>query len=569
MILEKKKNEILILSIILAFCSIIYELLLSNTLAISTSNYIWWQAMTIGIYIGGLGAGAFRSQSITDTYRSLIKAELALSFFGTISVIYIYIFHSILKYFDTLIYFTNGDFHSALYASNMFVAKIFFFFIIQVLVFGIGFFSGYEIPLLIKMRALQVEIKENEEHQILALSYLGTLIGTLFFAYFFLPIFDVLKTSLIVSSLNLLTCAYLIYTYLKDHYIKYYSSLFILASLIIFLSLNEKIISQRYLKFFYYHQHLFSKLNIDFDDALKNLDHFEPIERQKSLYQYIDIMRIYVTNDIQDDHPMMMALDHRFQFSTNGEIYYHQAFAHIPMALQGTDVKKVLVLGGGDGLLIRELLKYKTIEKIKIIELDKKIIDLANTRFAYLNKNSFKDSRVDLEINDAFYVLRNSNIQYDAIFIDFPHPNNYDLAKLFSIEFYKYVAHALAPNGFVAFDAPLYNKTDGKKGEGNLNLVSYFNEKHYEANSILTSTIYYAGFKTIFPYVINKESFMFMKINPGGIDYNNLDHIDKTLLLPDIVKEVPEIKSYNFPYEISPKFINSIFKPVMSKSDDP
>jgi spermidine synthase len=474
-----------------------------------------------------------------------------------------------LKYFDTLVFFTNGDFHSAAYSSNVFLAKIFFFFIIQSLVFAIGYFSGYEIPLLIKIQSLISKDKASEEHRVLAFSYLGTLIGTLGFAYYFLPKLDVLKTSVVVSGINLFVCIYIYVKFVQQKEVKYFTSMLLVGSIILSIAIFEKNITQRYLKFFYYHQHLFSKLNVDFEDGLKHLDHFEPIERTKSDYQYIDIMRIYILNDIPDSHPMMMALDHRFQFSTNGEIYYHQAFAHIPMALQGSDVSEVLVLGGGDGFLIRELLKYKKIKKIKIIELDKKIVDLANSRFAYLNKNAFLDPRVELEINDAFYVLRNTNKKYDAIFIDFPHPNNYDLSKLFSIEFYKYVANALNTNGFVAFDAPLYNKTDGRKGEGSLDLISYFNEKHFEANSILASTVFFAGFKTIFPYIINKESFMFMKKEPGAIEYKNLDKIDRSLLLPDIAKEVEEIKSYNFPYEIAPKFINSIFKPVLSRAEDP
>lgn len=567
--LDAKKVEILFLSIILALCSIVYELLLSNTLAIVTSNYIWWQAMTIGVYIGGLGLGAFRSQSISETYSGLLKTELALSFLGALSVIWVYLWHSGLKYYDTLIYFTNGDFYSSAYVTSMVGAKILFFVIVQSLVFFIGFFSGFEIPLLMRMRALDTEMNEEQEHFILGVSYLGTLVGTLCFAYVFLPKLDVLKTSIFISFLNLLVCLYMLLKYVRIKQFKYGSIIVTIFILIATLALNEKMIIQRYLKFFYYHQDFFAKLNVDFKTSLRNLDKFKDIERFKSPYQYIDIMKVYYRTDIKDENPTMMTLDHRFQFSTNTEAYYHQAFAHVPLALNGKPVKNIAVLGGGDGLLIRELLRHKEIESIRIIELDPMVVQFAKTRFSYLNKHSYDDPRVHLEINDAFYILRNSDQKYDAIYIDFPYPNNYDLAKLFSVEFYKYVFMALRDDGFVAFDAPIYKKADVKIAEGGLDLISNFNENHFEANSILISTVYYAGFRTIFPYVISRESFMFLKKAPGGAGHENLMSIDQTLFLPEVYKEIGQLHSYNFPYEISPRFVNSIFKPTIFRGEDP
>jgi len=72
--------ELLIITALLAFCSIVYELLLSNTLAIVTGNYIWWQALTIGVYIGGLGLGSYFSDLIKDIFKGLVWIELGLAF---------------------------------------------------------------------------------------------------------------------------------------------------------------------------------------------------------------------------------------------------------------------------------------------------------------------------------------------------------------------------------------------------------------------------------------------------------------------------------------------------------
>ena len=71
-----KKAEILVITSLLAFCSIIYELLLSNTLSIVTGNYIWWQSLTIGVYIGGLGLGAYFSDKLKNSYESIVRTEI-------------------------------------------------------------------------------------------------------------------------------------------------------------------------------------------------------------------------------------------------------------------------------------------------------------------------------------------------------------------------------------------------------------------------------------------------------------------------------------------------------------
>ena len=129
------------------------------------------------------------------------------------------------------------------------------------------------------------------------------------------------------------------------------------------------------------------------------------------------------------------------------------------------------------------------------------MLDLARGRFAKLNENSLDNPKVKIQVNDGFYYLRNTNDKYDAIYIDFPYPNSYDLARLYSVEFYKYVLKALNPNGFVILDAPFYDKENELKDNmrARLMVTTVFNEMHILNNSIMASTFYYAGFKTIFP----------------------------------------------------------------------
>ena len=568
---EKKliKIEILVVTVILAFCSIVYELLLANTLALVTGNYIWWQSLTIGVYIGGLGVGAYYSDKLKDTYKSIINVEIALSFLGVVSVVYIYLLHGSYKYIDNLFYYT-GDFRSVVYLQNLFALKFMFFGLVQSLTLMIGLLSGFEIPLMMRIAEDRLGEGSDNEYQIFGINYIGTLVGTTFFAYLLLPELDVIKTSVVVAMLNLAVCIYFIVRYAKVNKSFYYMVSCCVLVLGIFIGSNENKITQTYLKVFYYMPKILAQNNKDVQDLYRKIDRLPDIERSKSLYQYLDIFNYPTIENGEFKDATILTLDTNFQFNTATEFYYHQAFAHASIAMNEKVPKKVLLLGGGDGLLLRELLKYDDIESINFIELDEKMLDLARGRFAKLNENSLDNPKVKIQVNDGFYYLRNTNDKYDAIYIDFPYPNSYDLARLYSVEFYKYVLKALNPNGFVILDAPFYDKENELKDNmrARLMVTTVFNEMHILNNSIMASTFYYAGFKTIFPYRVADESFIFLKKEAGAIDYNFMENADLSRLNPETVLEMNNIKNQNFPYEIATKYINSIFKPAVVKKNE-
>ena len=568
---EKKliKIEILVVTVILAFCSIVYELLLANTLALVTGNYIWWQSLTIGVYIGGLGVGAYYSDKLKDTYKSIINVEIALSFLGVVSVVYIYLLHGSYKYIDNLFYYT-GDFRSVVYLQNLFALKFMFFGLVQSLTLMIGLLSGFEIPLMMRIAEDRLGEGSDNEYQIFGINYIGTLVGTTFFAYLLLPELDVIKTSVVVAMLNLAVCIYFIVRYAKVNKSFYYMVSCCVLVLGIFIGSNENKITQTYLKVFYYMPKILAQNNKDVQDLYRKIDRLPDIERSKSLYQYLDIFNYPTIENGEFKDATILTLDTNFQFNTATEFYYHQAFAHASIAMNEKVPKKVLLLGGGDGLLLRELLKYDDIESINFIELDEKMLDLARGRFAKLNENSLDNPKVKIQVNDGFYYLRNTNDKYDAIYIDFPYPNSYDLARLYSVEFYKYVLKALNPNGFVILDAPFYDKENELKDNmrARLMVTTVFNEMHILNNSIMASTFYYAGFKTIFPYRVADESFIFLKKEAGAIDYNFMENADLSRLNPETVLEMNNIKNQNFPYEIATRYINSIFKPAVVKKNE-
>ena len=145
-------------------------------------------------------------------------------------------------------------------------------------------------------------------------------------------------------------------------------------------------------------------------------------------------------------------LNGNLQFSSTDEYRYHEALVH-PAMLLSNNPKRVLVLGGGDGLAVREILKYPSVERITLVDLDPEMTKLSS-RFpllAQLNKNAFDDPRVRVVNEDAFiWVEETTEPAYDAAIVDFPDPNTFALGKLYTTRFYRLLRSRLTSNAGVA-----------------------------------------------------------------------------------------------------------------------
>jgi spermidine synthase len=557
---ELTVKEILTITLILSFCSIIYELIFANTLSLLTGSYIWWHSWTIGFYIGGLGIGAIRSGKLLNSFRELYFVELLLSLIGGISVLYIFGLHLIFKSSDYMSYI-GGAFYSASYVQVSFYMKVFFFLFVQTMTLVIGILSGFEIPLLIKL--IKEKTGKDKDNLVLGINYIGTLVGTLAFSFILLPKFDIIYTSIIIAFLNLSVCFYLFFKKRVKRTAFYLVPTLIIMFLLILIGKNEYRIQQNYLKIRYHADRVIAKDKSETIRFLENLNDLPDIVRFKSLYQYIDFFEIETTNK---EVETIMTLDGNFQFSSRTEKFYHEGFSHVGLNLLGVIPKKVLVLGGGDGLLIRELLKYPEIEVIEQIELDAKILELAKTKplLTRLNKNSLDNPRVKTIIGDGFYFMRNTTKKFDAIFIDFPYPRNYNLARLYSIEFYSYVKRNLTPNGFVILDTPIVEKKvyTNRKFQGRIIDKMLFSSADKYNNNVILSTVFYSGFKKLLPYKVGEESFLIMHNRESQYQYDRLltetKHYEKIQN-----KDLVNISGQNFPYEIKKKYINSIFSPTI------
>jgi len=148
-------------------------------------------------------------------------------------------------------------------------------------------------------------------------------------------------------------------------------------------------------------------------------------------------------------------LNGNLQFSSTDEYRYHEALVH-PAMLLAQDPRRIMVLGGGDGLAVREILKYPSVEHVTLVDLDPEMTRLSS-RFpllASLNNHALNDPRVKIVNEDAFlWVEETTEVLYDAAILDFPDPNTFALGKLYTTRFYRMLRSRLAENAAVSVQA--------------------------------------------------------------------------------------------------------------------
>jgi spermidine synthase len=166
--------------------------------------------------------------------------------------------------------------------------------------------------------------------------------------------------------------------------------------------------------------------------------------------------RILVTNNAAG---FQLFLNGNLQFSSADEYRYHEALVHPAMTAAGAP-RRVLILGGGDGLALREVLKYRGVEHVTLVDLDPKMTRLAQSfpPLARLNAGSMSDPRVRVVNEDAMIWIERIREQFDVAIVDFPDPSSFGLGKLYTTRFYRLLRARLSPGAAVSVQAtsPLY-----------------------------------------------------------------------------------------------------------------
>jgi spermidine synthase len=392
---------------IVSACAITYELLVGAVASYLLGNSVKQFSLTIGVFLASMGIGAYLSQWVrTRILERFIAVELCLSAIGGFS--------------GWLLFaaFTYTD----LYYLVMFG-----------LIVVIGSLIGLELPLLTRYLRRFGTLRTSIA-RVFSLDYLGALVASVVFPLVLLPYLGVFRTSLAVGLLNAavaLATAWLFARTLRG------SRRLALAGAAIVLVLSVAAARARQVA---------SQLE-------KELYQDTIIYSEESPYQ-----RLVLTRHGDD---LRLYLNGSLQFSSRDEYRYHESLVH-PAMTAASSHGRVLVIGGGDGLGVREVLKHDGVETVVLVDLDPAVTRLAREHVALTQANgdSLADPRVELVHADGYQYLRESPERFGVVLVDLPDPQREELAKLYSVSFYHLVRQHLAPGGVAATQAtsPLFSR---------------------------------------------------------------------------------------------------------------
>lgn len=397
-------DRLLIFSVfIVASCGLTYELIAGALSSYLLGDSVLQFSSIIGCYLFAMGVGSYLSKFIKqeDVLSRFIDIELLVGLLGGISAALLFVVFAWL----------SAPFRAALYA----------------LMFVIGMLVGMEIPLV--MRVLNERKTEFNElvSRVLSFDYLGALAVSLLFPLVLAPKLGLSRTAFLFGMLNAVVALYTAYIFRKE--IKHVAAKVTRGVAVLALLSAGFIFSDRLVQW-----------------SEKGIYGDEVIHAQTTPYQRLvvtrwkDDMRLYINNNLQ--------------FSSRDEHRYHEALVH--PALQPLPwAKSVLVLGGGDGLAVREALKYVNIQQITLVDLDAAMTDLFSHSepLVKLNRGSLKDPRVKIINEDAGRWLEKNDQVFDVIIADFPDPSNFGLGKLYSVPMYRLMAKHLSDNGYIVIQS--------------------------------------------------------------------------------------------------------------------
>ncbi len=394
--INKTQQRILLFSVfILSLCGIIYELVLASLATYLLGNPVQQYSITIGVFLSSMGLGSYLSRFvIKDLIRTFVIVEILLGLVGGVSVI-------VLNYLFS--------FSASFYLLHVFLLIV------------IGSLVGLEIPLLTRILKKYGSLKEIISN-VLTLDYVGGLAGSLLFPLILFPFLGRYLTSIVIGIANiavaLIVIAKIGYTGRKRT-----DAAFAIVSLLLlcFLAFNSEWITGILHKRMFYDDVVFSK---------------------RTKYQEIVLTR--------NGEDFRLYLDGSLQFSTSDEYRYHEMLICPALDLCGKPQDmRVLVMGGGDGLAVRDILKSEAVSQIVLVELDGEMLNLAreNSTLQRINQNSLENSRVKVIAGDAYDYLVKSKRKFDVIIADFPDPHDETIAKLYTVDFFSLVRRSLSRNG--------------------------------------------------------------------------------------------------------------------------
>lgn len=386
---------------IIAACSLIYELLISSLSTYLLGSSVIHYSLTIGLFLFFMGVGAWFAQSVVrDLIAAFVAIEIAIGAVGGLSALVLYGVYA----------WTN-----------------FYYPAMLITIAAIGILVGMELPLLTRILESRSGLRRGIS-QVMSVDYFGALLASLLFPFILLPYLGHLLTASAIGGVNLLVALIVAWSF-REQLGKWKFHVAAGSAFAVVLLIASALWSNPAAELFE---------NALYEDPV--------IHSEQSRYQKL------VLSKQGDD--LRLFLDGNLQFSSVDEYRYHEVLVHLPAAFTNR-LDRVLVIGGGDGLAVRELLRYSTVEEILVVDLDPAVTDLARThsQVKALNQGSLDAPKVTVINKDAWQYLSEQGDVFNLIIIDLPDPEGEDIAKLYSVAFYERVARRLAADGVMITQA--------------------------------------------------------------------------------------------------------------------
>lgn len=381
---------------LIAACGLIYELVAGALASYLLGDSVTQFSTIIGTYLFAMGIGSWLSRFVTrGVVTRFVVVELLVGVVGGLSSLVLFLAFAYTEAFRPTLY---------------------------TLVVLIGILVGLEIPLLMRILKDRFSFKDVVSN-VLTFDYIGALFASLLFPLLLVPRLGLVRSALLFGVINVavgLWSTWLFRDVLPRRRALQAGGVMALLVLSAGLWKGQAITTLA-------------------EEGM----YADPIILAKDTrYQRI------VLTSWKDD--LRLYLNGHLQFASRDEYRYHESLVH-PGLSAARARGRVLVLGGGDGLAVREILKYPEVQQVTLVDLDEGMTQLFRThpRLTELNAASLNDKRVTVVNADAFTWLDTHATQFDFVVIDFPDPSNYHVGKLYTSAFYRLVKQHLAPGAFL------------------------------------------------------------------------------------------------------------------------
>ena len=400
-------NHALLFSVfIVASCGLAYELIAGALASYLLGDSVTQFSTVIGTYLFAMGIGSWLSRYLEQhLVARFIQVELLVGVIGGFSAAALFFVFA----------WSAGPFKLALYLA----------------VFAIGVLVGLEIPLIMRILKRDLLFKDLVS-QVLTFDYLGALAVSILFPVLLVPHLGLMRSGLLFGLLNVAVALWACWLFREQlpnaRWLRMQGAISVLTLLAAFAAAGELTSLAE--------GHLYADEIVHAEDT--------PYQRIV-LTRWKDDLRLHLNNNLQ--------------FSSRDEYRYHEALVHPGLATLPA-ARRVLVLGGGDGLALREILKYPQIESVTLVDLDPAMTRLFASAppLRQLNHDALHSSRVRVVNADALQWLEENDDLFDFVVVDFPDPSNFAIGKLYSASFYRLLEKHLNGGALAVIQAtsPLY-----------------------------------------------------------------------------------------------------------------